>query len=89
VATRLRTRPWPLATATVARFEQAPEELRRRVTRMRWANADRPLDELLDELLDRLVHGRPEDDVALVAGAPYGLSGPLRSGRVAPLPCGP
>jgi serine phosphatase RsbU (regulator of sigma subunit) len=29
--------------------------------------ADRPLDELLDELLERLVHGRPEDDVALVA----------------------
>ncbi|WP_346620678.1 SpoIIE family protein phosphatase [Blastococcus montanus] len=29
--------------------------------------ADRPLQELLDELLDRLVHGRPEDDVALVA----------------------
>ena len=29
--------------------------------------ADRPLDELLDELLERLVQGRPEDDVALVA----------------------
>jgi serine phosphatase RsbU (regulator of sigma subunit) len=29
--------------------------------------ADRPLEELLDELLERLVHGRPEDDVALVA----------------------
>jgi serine phosphatase RsbU (regulator of sigma subunit)/PAS domain-containing protein len=29
--------------------------------------ADRPLDELLDEVLERLVHGRPEDDVALVA----------------------
>jgi hypothetical protein len=29
--------------------------------------ADRPLDELLDELLERLAHGRPEDDVALVA----------------------
>jgi serine phosphatase RsbU (regulator of sigma subunit) len=29
--------------------------------------ADRPLQELLDELLERLVHGRPEDDVALVA----------------------
>jgi serine phosphatase RsbU (regulator of sigma subunit) len=26
-----------------------------------------PLEELLDELLERLVHGRPEDDVALVA----------------------
>jgi serine phosphatase RsbU (regulator of sigma subunit)/PAS domain-containing protein len=26
-----------------------------------------PLQELLDEVLDRLVHGRPEDDVALVA----------------------
>jgi PAS domain S-box-containing protein len=29
--------------------------------------ADRPLPELCDELVDRLVHGRPEDDVALVA----------------------
>ncbi|SFK43625.1 PAS domain S-box-containing protein [Geodermatophilus ruber] len=29
--------------------------------------ADRPLQELLDELIDRLVDGRPEDDVALVA----------------------
>jgi serine phosphatase RsbU (regulator of sigma subunit) len=29
--------------------------------------ADRPLEEMLDELLDRLVHGRPEDDVAMVA----------------------
>jgi hypothetical protein len=25
------------------------------------------LEELLDELIERLVHGRPEDDVALVA----------------------
>jgi hypothetical protein len=133
-----------LATAAVARFEQTPDERRRGVTRMRWANAghlpplvinpdgsvaelaswagdlllgvdadvtrhesvvtlDRgatvllytdglierrdadldaglerlrealmelsqlPLQELLDEVLDRLVHGRPEDDVALVA----------------------
>ena len=29
--------------------------------------ADLPLEKLLDELLERLVHGRPEDDVALVA----------------------
>ncbi len=29
--------------------------------------ADRPLGELLDEVLERLVHGRPDDDVALVA----------------------
>ncbi|SDY60229.1 Stage II sporulation protein E (SpoIIE) [Modestobacter sp. DSM 44400] len=29
--------------------------------------AGRPLDELCDEVLDRLVHGRPDDDVALVA----------------------
>ncbi|WP_104524341.1 SpoIIE family protein phosphatase [Blastococcus atacamensis] len=29
--------------------------------------AGRPLQEMLDELLERLVHGRPEDDVALVA----------------------
>jgi serine phosphatase RsbU (regulator of sigma subunit) len=69
------------ATAAVARFEQTAEERTRGVTRMRWSNAghlpplvihpdgspDRPLAELCDELLDRLVHGRPEDDVALVA----------------------
>jgi PAS domain S-box-containing protein len=29
--------------------------------------AGRPLEEMLDEVLERLVHGRPEDDVALVA----------------------
>jgi serine phosphatase RsbU (regulator of sigma subunit) len=29
--------------------------------------ADLPLEELLDELIEGLVHGRPEDDVALVA----------------------
>jgi serine phosphatase RsbU (regulator of sigma subunit) len=29
--------------------------------------AGRPLDELLDEVIERLVHGRPEDDVAIVA----------------------
>ncbi|CCG05723.1 SpoIIE family protein phosphatase [Blastococcus saxobsidens] len=29
--------------------------------------ADLPLQDLLDELIERLVHGRPEDDVALVA----------------------
>jgi PAS domain S-box-containing protein len=29
--------------------------------------SDRPLGELLDEVIERLVHGRPEDDVALVA----------------------
>jgi PAS domain S-box-containing protein len=140
--TTLQTRT--LATAAVARFEQTPDEVRRGVTRMRWANAghlpplvinpdgsvaelatwvgdlllgvdpvarrqesvvtldrgttvllytdglverrdsdldagmvrlrdavielaDLPLEELLDELLERLVHGRPEDDVALVA----------------------
>jgi serine phosphatase RsbU (regulator of sigma subunit)/PAS domain-containing protein len=31
-----------LATAAVARFEQTPDELRRGVTRMRWANAGHP-----------------------------------------------
>jgi hypothetical protein len=38
--------------------------------RLREAAADlaaEPLDVLCDELVDRLVHGRPEDDVALVA----------------------
>ncbi len=29
--------------------------------------ADLPLEQLLDDLIERLVHGRPEDDVALVA----------------------
>jgi len=29
--------------------------------------ADRPLQELLDQMLERLVHGFPEDDVAVVA----------------------
>jgi GAF domain-containing protein len=29
--------------------------------------AGRPLEELLDEVIERLVHGRPEDDVAIVA----------------------
>ena len=29
--------------------------------------AELPLEELCDELVERLVHGRPEDDVALVA----------------------
>jgi serine phosphatase RsbU (regulator of sigma subunit) len=38
-----------------------------RLRRAAAALADRPLPELCDELLDRLVHGRPEDDVALVA----------------------
>jgi serine phosphatase RsbU (regulator of sigma subunit) len=31
------------------------------------ALADRPLDEVCDQLLEQLVHGKPEDDVALVA----------------------
>jgi PAS domain S-box-containing protein len=43
------------------------------------ALADRPLPELCDELVDRLVHGRPEDDVALVA---------IRLLPQAPLPAG-
>src|SRR3954470_14486643 len=38
--------------------------------------ADRPLDEMLDELLDRLVHGRPDDDVALVAVRLHRQDGP-------------
>jgi serine phosphatase RsbU (regulator of sigma subunit) len=42
--------------AGVARLRDALTEL-----------ADLPLDDLLDELLQRLVQGRPDDDVALVA----------------------
>jgi serine phosphatase RsbU (regulator of sigma subunit) len=38
--------------------------------------ADRPLEELLDEVLERLVHGRPEDDVALVAVRLYPQDAP-------------
>ncbi|SDC23823.1 PAS domain S-box-containing protein [Geodermatophilus telluris] len=149
-----------LATATAARFEQTADELRRGVTRMRWANAGhlpplvvnpdgsvaelaswrgdlllgvdpratreesvvtldrgatvllftdglierrdadldagmtrlrealrelagRPLQELLDEVLERLVDGRPEDDVALVAVRLH------RQDRPRPLDAGP
>ncbi|MGY1670637.1 SpoIIE family protein phosphatase [Geodermatophilus sp. SYSU D00710] len=42
--------------AGMARLREALREL-----------ADRPLQDLLDEVLERLVDGRPEDDVALVA----------------------
>ena len=42
--------------AGMARLREALREL-----------ADRPLQELLDEVIDRLVDGRPEDDVAIVA----------------------
>jgi serine phosphatase RsbU (regulator of sigma subunit)/PAS domain-containing protein len=38
--------------------------------------ADRPLEEMLDEVLERLVHGRPEDDVALVAVRLHGQDRP-------------
>ena len=37
--------------------------------------ADRPLDELCDEIIERLVSGRPEDDVALVAELLGGILG--------------
>jgi serine phosphatase RsbU (regulator of sigma subunit) len=51
-------------------IERRDADLDDGLTRLREALielADRPLSELLDELLERLVHGRPEDDVALVA----------------------
>ena len=38
--------------------------------------AGRPLDDMLDEVLERLVQGRPEDDVALVAVRLHGQDGP-------------
>ena len=44
--------------------------------------ADLPLEKLLDELIERLVHGRPEDDVALVA---VRLHRRTRGGRRRPL----
>jgi serine phosphatase RsbU (regulator of sigma subunit) len=51
-------------------IERRGSDLDQGMTRLRDAAAElvgRPLDELCDELLDRLVDGRPEDDVALVA----------------------
>ncbi|WP_232797152.1 SpoIIE family protein phosphatase [Blastococcus atacamensis] len=46
-----------------ADLDDGMEQLRTAVTEL----ASRPLPELCDELIDRLVSGRPEDDVALVA----------------------
>jgi serine phosphatase RsbU (regulator of sigma subunit) len=51
-------------------IERRSSDLDEGMTRLREAAAalaGRPLDELCDQLLDRLVHDRPEDDVALVA----------------------
>jgi serine phosphatase RsbU (regulator of sigma subunit) len=51
-------------------IERRDDDLDAGMVRLRAALielADRPLKELLDELLERLVDGRPEDDVALVA----------------------
>jgi serine phosphatase RsbU (regulator of sigma subunit) len=51
-------------------IERRDGDLDKGMARLRKAAAalaDRPLPELCDELVDRLVHGRPEDDVALVA----------------------
>jgi hypothetical protein len=51
-------------------IERRGGDLDEEMTRLRGAAsalADRPLPELCDELVDRGVHGRPEDDVALVA----------------------
>ena len=53
--------------------------------------ADRPLQELLDALLERLVDGRPEDDVALVAVRlhPQDLPRPAEAGPVSVPPTVP
>jgi PAS domain S-box-containing protein len=51
-------------------IERRGGDLDEGMTRLRTAAAalaERPLPELCDELVDRLVNGRPEDDVALVA----------------------
>ncbi|MGY1652310.1 SpoIIE family protein phosphatase [Geodermatophilus sp. SYSU D01119] len=58
--------------AGMARLREALREL-----------AGRPLEEVLDEVLDRLVDGRPEDDVALVAVRLH------RQDRPRPLDAGP
>ena len=50
--------------------ERRDADLDTGIARLREAHVDLvglPLEELLDELLERLVQGRPEDDVALVA----------------------
>ncbi len=50
--------------------ERRGEDLDTGLTRLRQAVtelAGRPLPDLCDELVERLVHGRPDDDVALVA----------------------
>jgi serine phosphatase RsbU (regulator of sigma subunit) len=50
--------------------ERRDSDLDHGLVRLRDALADLvdlPLDELLDELIERLVHGRPDDDVAIVA----------------------
>jgi serine phosphatase RsbU (regulator of sigma subunit) len=51
-------------------IERRDSDLDHGLVRLRDALADLvdlPLDELLDELIERLVHGRPDDDVAIVA----------------------
>ena len=51
-------------------IERRDEDLDTGLHRLRCAVAelaDRPLEELCDEVVDRLVRGRPDDDVALVA----------------------
>ena len=51
-------------------IERRDADLDEGMARLREAAADlagAPLDVLCDQLVDRLVHGRPEDDVALVA----------------------
>jgi serine phosphatase RsbU (regulator of sigma subunit) len=50
--------------------ERRDSDLDEGVLRLRDALVDLaelPLEDLLDKLVDRLVHGRPDDDVALVA----------------------
>ncbi|MGY1840343.1 MULTISPECIES: SpoIIE family protein phosphatase [unclassified Modestobacter] len=61
-------------------IERRGGDLDEGMTRLRQAAVDLaglPLGQLCDELLDRLVHGRPEDDVALVA---IRLAAPVRAG---------
>jgi serine phosphatase RsbU (regulator of sigma subunit) len=51
----------------VERRDSTVDEGIARLTEQLCELGDRPLDELCDALLERLLHGTPQDDVAIVA----------------------